>query len=330
MNDSKAVQTIQKGATDLRTMLKQDNITARFKEILKDRAPAFITSIINVSDSSKELSDISRNNPVSIIRCAAVAAALNLPIEKSLGYAWIVPYKEKGQGVAQFQIGYKGFIQLALRTGQYLRLNAVHVYGNQFKAYNTLTEELNADLGVDPVGEIVGYAVYFKLINGFEKTVYKAKKELLSHGKRYSKGFTSDYSTWKTHQDEMCLKTLIKQVLTKWGIMSTDIQKAAVADQAVVVNDDLDSSGAFEYPDNPSNDITAETRVTEAPKGVTDLLTSRQKFEAAKAGLFQKKGKKATDELLSTLLTKELADHNDIELDEITAKIIKANEDAKT
>jgi recombination protein RecT len=240
----------------LTQLLDSQDVKGRFESILKSKAPGFISSILNTVNSSEELKKVSTNNPMSIIRSTAVAAALDLPIDKNLGFAWIVPYREE----AQFQLGYKGYIQLALRTGQYRKINAVPVCENQFKSWNALTETLEADFGVDGEGEIVGFAVYFELINGFTKLTYWTKKQLLEHGKKYSKTFNSNYSPWKSNTDAMCLKTAIKLTIAKWGILSIEMQTAIKADQAVIKADDLNDNNAFEYVDGTEdgNVIDAE------------------------------------------------------------------------
>jgi recombination protein RecT len=291
----------------LKSLLSIPSYQQRFKDVLKDRAPAFITSILSVGDTMPE---VAQNNPITIIRAAAIAASLDLPIDKSLGFAWIVPYK----GAAQFQMGYKGFVQLGLRTGQYLRMNCIPVAKNQFKSYNRLTEEFVGDFGVEPDGEVVGFVGYFKLVNGFEKTIYKSKEELVKHGKKYSQSFEKAEGTWKKHEDAMCLKTLIKMMLSKWGIMSTEMRRATIADQAVVTGDEFDNPENFKYPDN------AETSAVPAELPVASELTARQKFEVAKAQLFAKKGRGAVDAIISTM-SKDIKDYNDVELSDLIKKM---------
>ncbi|HAA3503649.1 TPA_asm: recombinase RecT, partial [Listeria monocytogenes] len=126
---------------------------------------------------------------------AMVAATLDLPIDKNLGYAWIVPYK----GRAQFQLGYKGYIQLALRTGQYKSINVIEVREGELLKWNRLTEEIELDLDNNTSEKVVGYCGYFQLINGFEKTVYWTRKEIEAHKQKFSK---SDFG-WKKDYDAM-------------------------------------------------------------------------------------------------------------------------------
>jgi recombination protein RecT len=237
-----------------RELLQNPNVKGRFEEILKAKAAGFMSSILNTVYTNDGLMKVADQNPMSIIRSASVAAALDLPIDKNLGFAWMVPYK----GEAQFQMGYKGYVQLALRTSQYTKLNALEVFENQFKSWNALTEEIDADFTVRGTGKVIGDIVYFELINGFKKAKFYFYEDLIAHGKRYSKSFNESYSTWKTHEKEMCLKTGLKQTLSKWGILSIDMQLALKADQAVVKSDDLNNPDAFHYIDGTFEGQTIE------------------------------------------------------------------------
>jgi len=207
---------------------------------------------LQIVNSNKLLMSAS---PESIYNACTMAAVLDLPINQSLGYAYIVPYKNQ----AQFQMGWKGFVQLAQRTGQYLRINVVEVYDNQFKSFNTLTEELDADFSLDGVGEIVGYCCYFKLLNGFEKIVYWSKLKVNNHAHKYSQAYKSanGMTPWKDADQfhEMAKKTVLKNTLAKWGILSIEMQKATITDQAVINDvDKLDVN----YIDNELEKVNKE------------------------------------------------------------------------
>lgn len=205
----------------------QEGVKKKFEELLGRRAPAFITSVLQTISSNSLLAKAS---PGSIYQAAAVAATLDLPINNSLGLAWIVPYK----GQAQFQLGAKGFTQLALRTGQYKALNCISVHANQFTSYNELTEELIADFSIPGDGPIVGYAAYMEMLNGFKKTIYWSRPKVERHAKRFSKSFGS--GPWATDFDAMAQKTVMKHLLSKWGMLSIEMQTALITDQAVVKN----------------------------------------------------------------------------------------------
>ncbi len=184
-----------------------------------------------------------------------MATTLNLSLNKSFGYAYLIPYKNNKSNTveAQFQIGYKGYIQLAMRTGEYNRLNAVPVYENQFISWNPVEEELKLN-DVEGAGKIVGYVAYFRLINGFEKTIYWSYEKMLNHANTFSSAFSLQnykllqqgkipekdlwkYSSfWYKNFDEMALKTMLRQLLSKYGILSESMQKAYEYDQAVIID----------------------------------------------------------------------------------------------
>lgn len=258
-----AKKEVTKDLTTVKGLLSDERYVKRFSEILNRNPAGFFSSIINITQSSDMLKNA---DPNSIIGSALVAATLNLPIDKNLGFAWIVPYnvnigtKQKPEYVskAQFQMGWKGFVQLAFRTGQYKKINAVPVYENQLKdknvIFNSLTEELNVDFTKQGEGSPIGYACYFQLVNGFEKIAYWPKEKVERHGKKYSKTYSSSTSSWVTSFDEMALKTVIKNTLAKWGILSVEMQKAQMADQSIVKETETDEI-EFEYVDNDQGEI---------------------------------------------------------------------------
>lgn len=232
-------------------LFAQKSIQQRFEAILGKKAQGFISSVLQVINGNNLLKT---SDPATVLNAAATAASLDLPINPNLGFAWIVPYK----GKAQFQVGWKGFVQLALRTGQYKRINATAVYENQFNSFNRLTEHLDANFGIEGEGEIVGYAAYFLLNNGMEKMAYWSKAEVIKHANKYSQTYGKKkngrlvHSPWNDEDqfDAMCLKTVLKNTLSKWGIMSIEMQTAHLADQAVQHRE-----GQYDYVDNDTVDI---------------------------------------------------------------------------
>lgn len=234
------------------TLLKQDGYKKRFNELMGKKAPAFISSIVNVSN----LPSLKDADPNTIISSAVVAATLDLPIDQNLGFAYIVPYNTKvGNSFvkkAQFQMGYKGYIQLAMRTGQYKTINAIEIYEGEIKRVNRLTGEIefNEDETLVNRDVVVGYIAYFKLLNGFEKTIYMSREEMEKHAKKYSQSYSSskkwvaDSSLWATDFDGMAIKTVMKRLLSKYGILSIEMQSAITNDQAVI------NDSSPEYVDN--------------------------------------------------------------------------------
>lgn len=245
----------------------------RFEEILGKKAQGFMSSVINVAKSSS-LIDC---EPTSIVSAAVVAATLDLPIDPNLGFAYIVPYNDnkKKIKVAQFQMGYKGFIQLAQRSGQYKTINATEVYEHEIKRVNRLTGEIEFNENPESSTKVVGYVGYFRLINGFEKALYMTREQLETHGKKYSQSYKSKQdwvvksSLWTTDFDSMATKTVIKLLISKYGPLSIEMQKAVAADQAYVKEDvlkpnsEIDGSN-MEYIDNSDdgNVVDAEYQET--------------------------------------------------------------------
>ncbi|MGK4178847.1 recombinase RecT [Lapidilactobacillus dextrinicus] len=264
----------------VKQLLETPTMKNKFQDVLNDRAPQFMSSLTNISQDQ----GLRNVDQMSIISSAMIAATLNLPIEKNLGYAYIVPYK--GQG--QFQMGYKGYIQLAQRSGQYKSLNAIAVYADEFKSWNPLTEELNYTPNFhdrDPKEQPVGYCTYFKLINGFEKFVYWTREQVDQHRRKFSKmsGGEKPKGVWADQYDAMALKTVIKNLLSKWGPLTVDMQKAIVSDDTTPEND------------TQLKDVTPD----EQPTSIDDLLENNQDPQG-------QPGQEDKDELDPQKLAKEI------------------------
>ncbi len=228
-------------------LFSQDGIRKKFHEMLGKKAPGFITSVLQCVASNELLK---RADPNSIYNAAAVAATLDLPLNNQLGFAYIVPYNvsvklDKGtanerwetQTVAQFQIGYKGFIQLAQRTGLYEKISATRILEGQLVSDDPLEGpvfDFTKKVDEGQAEKIIGYASYFKLTTGFRKVVYWSMEKLEAHGKRFSKSYDNKNGLWKTDPETMCLKTVLKANLTKFGPMSIEMQTAYAADQALI------------------------------------------------------------------------------------------------
>jgi recombination protein RecT len=222
----------------LATIVDRPEYKGRFAEVLGKRAPQFISSMLAISNLP-HMRDV---DPKTILAAAMTAATLDLPINQNLGFAYIVPYK----GNAQFQMGYKGFIQLAMRTGQYRFINACRVFEGELGRYNKLTGELEIDEEGKKSDTVVGYASYFRMLNGFEHALYMTADQVMAHAKRYSQSFSKGYSSvWKDDFDAMALKTVIKLLLSKWGMLSVQMEKALFEDQAMRVDVDAPAT----YPD---------------------------------------------------------------------------------
>jgi len=212
----------------IRDVLQLPSVIERFEEVLNDRAASFLGSLAGLVISTPTLRDC---EPESFITSALTAASLDLSIDPHLGFAFIIPYNDNrtGKKLAKFQMGYKGYIQLAIRTGQYRILNATEVYYGEIKSKNRITGEIV--WGERDSETIVGYAASLRLHNGFEKTLYMTVEELQRYGAKHSKGYGKETSRWKTDPPSMFLKTVIKQLLTKWGVLSVEMQQAIEAEK---------------------------------------------------------------------------------------------------
>lgn len=219
---------------------QREDVVQKFQELLGKRASSFLTSVLSVVSQNSLLANA---DPKTVYMAALTSATLDLPINQNLGFAYIVPYK----GQAQFQMGYKGFIQLALRSWQFLTISATPVYEGQLIEENPLTGYV-FDWKAKKTDIVIGYASYFKLLNWFEKTLYMTRAEIEKHANNYSAQFRKSQSgLWKDKFDEMATKTVIKLLLSKFAPLSVEMQKAVIADQGVLQDENFDQ---VDYPDN--------------------------------------------------------------------------------
>lgn len=237
------------GKNTLKSLVNSDVTRKKFQEMLGNKAAGFLTSLLNTTNGNAQLQQA---DPNSILKAGAIAATLDLPIDANLGFAYIVPYNNKGKNEAQFQMGYKGFVQLAIRTGQYKRINVTELYEGQFESYDPITDELKYNLDNKLSDEITHYVAYFQTINGFEKYNVMSKEEIENHAKKFSKTYSSKFSSWQTNFNTMAKKTVLKLLLSKFGILSIEMQTAQKADQAVIKDFDKNNI-EVEYVDNPEN-----------------------------------------------------------------------------
>lgn len=214
----------------LKWYLNQPAYKARFEQMMGERASQFMTSILNAAGSR----NFQNVEPTSILAAAAVAATLNLPIDKNLGYAWIIPYGK----LAQFQIGWKGFVQLAIRSGQYAGMNAFTVNQEALAGYDNIGDPLIEWSKLDKTKPAVGYAFAWRLNTGFSKIVYWTREEVQAHAKRYSQAYKANHkdSPWFTDFDKMALKTVIMNSLRSWGILSIELREATERDQSAAID----------------------------------------------------------------------------------------------
>jgi recombination protein RecT len=251
-----AGSALAKTVPSVKELLDNVNYKARFQELLGKNAAGFMSSIVTVSSAS-HLKDA---DPYSVIGAAAVAAALNLPIDPNIGHAHIVPYVTNGVKKAQMQMGWKSYVQLAMRTSLYKTINVSEVYEGEIKFHNRITGDMEFDFDAKKSDKIIGYVAYFRLVNGFEKYLYWPVERIKAHGERYSKSYKNPNGRWVLDFDAMARKTVLKMLLSKFGILSIEMQTGLKADGAMVT-DKPDGEFTFDY--GGENDL-GETITVEA------------------------------------------------------------------
>ncbi|HMT18534.1 MAG TPA: recombinase RecT [Candidatus Saccharibacteria bacterium] len=265
-------------------------VIKKMNEMLESpkKVSQFTTSVIAISSSDELLASA---EPRSVFNACLTAASLNLPINKNLGYAHIIGYKNNKKGgivEAQFQIGAKGFKQLAQRTGQYKFINDSDVREGELKTRDRLSGEMVfewiEDDAIRNKRKIIGYVSYFELNNGFTSTLYMSKEEVDAHAKQYSQAYKSGYGPWKDNYDAMARKTVTKLNLSKNGPVSTELETAIVADQAVIKDegkyDYIDGEVVQELPDDFEERMSQASTGEEIQSLLDELTTPDLKKKA--------------------------------------------------
>lgn len=270
--------------------LSRDDVRGNVIQVVGAKnATRFISSVVSAVQTNPALAECSNK---SILSAALLGEALNLSPSPQLGQFYMVPFANKKAGTteAQFQMGYKGYIQLAIRSGQYKRINVIAIKEGELKYFDPLNEEIQVELMVDKWDEreaapTIGYYAMFELVNGFRKAIYWSKSQMLCHADKYSQAFSKDpkkkkvknewkqlvsfedfesgkypkedewlYSSfWYKNFDGMAYKTMLRQLISKWGVMSIDLETAYKNDMAVI-----DESGNPHYVDNPTENIAQQ------------------------------------------------------------------------
>ena len=262
------IQTTQQGVSTLKRFnacIASEQTQQYLQQVLHERKSSFVNNITALVSNSANLQECV---PMSLVYAGLKATALDLPLDPNLGFAYVIPFKNNKKGVteAQFQIGYKGFIQLAIRSGQFLLINVTDIREGELKGEDILTGEMSFSRVPDRESKpVVGYAAFFKLTNGFSKTMYMTVGEVKAHAGRYSQTYSSknEYirkaSKWATDFDAMAKKTVLKLLLSKYAPLSVEMQSAIQNDQAVI-----DDQGEAQYLDNPEEQQPAVEDIHEA------------------------------------------------------------------
>ncbi len=289
-----------------------ESVKNRLKEIMGERAPQFAAALVQIVNQSFQLQ---KCEPNSVLGAAITAAALDLSVDPNIGEAHLVPYGDK----CQFQLGFKGFIQLAMRSGEYKSFGSTVVHRGELVHYDELSGELVIDKTKRESGEVIGYAAKFKLLNGFERGEFWTVDEIEEHAKaysksyRYSKGDAKKEATclWITKRDEMAIKTVEKSLLNHYGPKSVQMKKAIKMDGGAVIDADAEKveyidtdAPATAAPSRPVIPAAAEVEVMppDAPAKTTAKATTKADatYNKAKAvkGLFESAGIKEHDALV--------------------------------
>ena len=251
--------------------IQQDGYKNLINNTLGDpkRAAGFVTAITSAVATNPALAEC---DPGTVLSAGLLGETLQLSPSPQLGQYYLVPFNDRklGRKVAQFQLGYKGYIQLAIRSGQYKKLNALAIKEGEFVSWNPLTEELAVNINEDEAARAqlptVGYYAMFEYTNGFKKEMYWSKEKMQNHALEYSQGYRAHkgYTFWEKDFDSMAIKTMLRQLISKWGIMSIEFQKAYEADMGVLRED-----SSIDYVDNVDAGFDAQADADELPAAFT-------------------------------------------------------------
>ena len=269
--------------TGLTAYLTNDAVKNQINNVIGGKnGDRFISSIVSAVQTNSALQECT--NP-SILSAALLGESLKLSPSPQLGQYYMVPFNnnKKGYKEAQFQLGYKGYIQLAIRSGQYKKLNVLAIKEGELVRFDPLNEEIEVNLIEDEEAreeaKAVGYYAMFEYTNGFKKAMYWSKKKMEAHALKYSKGYKAKkgYTFWEKDFDAMAYKTMLRQLISKWGIMSIDMQSAMDADMAVIHEDGTKDYVDMENDENVVADQEIhESEVSEEPQQVKEEVKSEQ------------------------------------------------------
>lgn len=270
--------------TGLTAYLTNDAVKNQINNVVGGKnGDRFIASIVSAVQVNSDLQECT--NP-SILSAALLGESLKLSPSPQLGQYYMVPFRnnKKGCKEAQFQLGYKGYIQLAIRSGQYKKLNVLAIKEGELVRFDPLNEEIEVNLiddeEVREEAKTIGYYAMFEYTNGFRKAMYWSKKKMEAHALKYSKGYAAKkgYTFWEKDFDGMAYKTMLRQLISKWGIMSIDMQNAMESDMAVIHED-----GTKDYADTVSEEnIVLDQDLQEAVEETPEPEKQEPQEESAK------------------------------------------------
>ena len=276
----------QKKSNGLTAYLTQDAVKNQINSVIGGKnGDRFISSIVSAVNTNQELQSCTNQ---SILSAALLGNSLGLSPSPQLGQYYMVPFNDKTKGkVAQFQLGYKGYLQLAMRSGQYKKLNVLAIKNGELVRYDPLNEEIEVNLIEDDTvrenTETIGYYAMFEYNNGFKKTLYWSKKKMEEHALKYSQAYAADkrkgatWTFWAKDFDSMAYKTMLRQLISKWGIMSIDMMTAFDKDMAVINQD-----GSSYYVDNQEDYINEDTVIDAVPDDVEEYEADQEESNGVK------------------------------------------------
>ncbi len=264
--------------------LTQDAVKNQINSVIGGKdGQKFISAIVSAVNTNPALQECTNQ---SILSGALLGESLKLSPSPQLGQYYLVPYNDRVKGkVAQFQMGYKGYIQLAIRSGQYKKLNVLAIKEGELEFFDPLNEDIKINLMVDSwdereAAQTIGYYAMFELCNGFRKAIYWSRKQMESHALKYSPGYANDkkkgtsYTFWSKDFDGMAYKTMLRQLISKWGVMSIELCNALESDMGVI-NDD----GTVDYVENDENVIDMEEPPQAEPEHEAPQQTAPQQSQ---------------------------------------------------
>lgn len=233
------------------TFLATDSVKENVAKIVGEKdTQRFISSLVSAVQTNPSLAECTNK---SLLNAALLGQSLNLPQSPQLANFYFVPFKNTKAGVteATFQLGWRGYMALAMRSGQYKKIHVTDIREGELKAYNPIEDEYEfspiTDMQERLKKPVIGYYAYFVLVNGFKKTLYWSREQMDEHAKKYSQSYRKgwDSSLWKSDFDKMAYKTMLRQLISKYGPMSVDMERAYVGDQSVIGD-----NGNVDYIDN--------------------------------------------------------------------------------
>ena len=280
----------RQGKLDFSVYLTQDAAKQQINKLLGGKVgPRFISALVSAVQANPALQECT--NP-SLLNAALLGESLNLSPSPQLGQYYMVPYDNSNKGKeAQFQLGYKGYIQLAIRSGQYKKLNVLSIKEGELIRFDPLNEEIEVNLIQNEeqreAAPTIGYYAMFEYTNGFRKAMYWSRAKMEAHAKKYSPGYKKDlvkgtsWTFWAKDFDAMAYKTMLRQLISKWGIMSIDLQDAIDSDMAVIRED-----GSRDYVETVQPDAVEEAAVPQEESAAVQEDDAVQETNDAAADFF--------------------------------------------